>query len=280
MTKKTFIFRILLSVALLILLAYTWNVKFKFDTNSDYGLKFGSVHVVFNLILMVGMCIIFINALYLSLKNGDWDFMTEIEAKQRRELAIERGETPNFFDFSFSPSMFKIFLLAMLGVLIYQVSGAVSGSKKMYNTSIVYHNNYTQTVQEKQGFYENLWNSWAEQKTITSLNKDVFIEVSKIIMENRKDGDKLAWKWVQETQHIPFSEFTSFYSNLSEFIRSERSEYLKIENKCQKIANENNTLLDTFPNNVYNKVIGCKKIKFEYGFESEKPTKIFTLKTK
>ena len=280
MTKKIFIFRMLIAITLLITLAYTWNLHFMYDKKDSFGYDFGSIHIVFNLLLTIAMGWIGIHALYNSLTDGNWSFISEKEAKQLREKAIENGEDTLLFDFNFSISILKIGLFAFFIVFIYHIFGFVKDSKKMYNKSIIYQNDYIQTVQEKQGFYENLWNSWAEQKMITSLSKDTFIEVSKIIMENRKDGEKVAWKWLQETKQISFSEFSDFYSKLSEFIRSERQSYFKIEMRCQDIANKNNTLLDTFPNNMYNKVIGCKRINFEYGFAGEKKTNIFTLKSK
>lgn len=280
MTKKTFISRIIITLGLILILAYTLNVKFIFDTGNTADLNFGSIHIVFNLLMVAAIAVIGINALHESLTDGKWSFLSEKEAKERREQALEDGGKEPIFDFSFTVSTWRLIWVGIFLGLIYFSSNTYTKTKFIYNKSVIYNNDYTQTVQLKQGFYENLWNSFLEQKMITSLNKDAFIEVSKIIMENRKDGDKLAWKWVQETQQIPFSEFTTFYANLSDFIASKRDEYLKIEMKCQSIANQNNTLLDTFPNNVYNKLINRKRINFEYGFAGEKKTTIFTSKAK
>lgn len=270
MSKKTFITRIFIAIVLIVVYAYLYNVQFKYDTVDRYtsGFKFGSLHVVFNLFLLIAIAWIAGHALYSSLTGGDWDFEDDDPNDKSSILS----------DFKFS--IWKVASLAVVILLIVQLGKFYSGSKVMYNKSVIYHNDYTQTVQEKQGFYENLYNSYNEQKMISGLGKDGFIELSKIIMENRKDGNKVAWKWVQETQQIPFSEFTQFYTNLSEFIATKRDDYLEIEKRCQKIANQNNTLLDTFPNIIYNKVINCKRIEFEYGFAGEKQTEIFTLKKK
>ena len=94
-------------------------------------------------------------------------------------------------------------------------------------------------------------------------------------MENRKDGQNVTWKWLQENQQIPYDEFTKFYSDLSVFITTQREGYFNIEKECQVIANRNNTLLDTFPNNIYNKVLKLNKIKFEYGFLSDSTNNVF-----
>ena len=268
MTKKSLIKRILIVIALLLILAFLYNVKFMFDTTSSSGnLSFGSFHVVFNILMLIFIVCISLNTLHV-LDQSYWDF---------EESDDQDGDHISSF-FNFNISKWKVILFTILILLVYQTNIFYKKSKFMYNKSIIYHNDYIQTVQEKQGFYENLWNSYNEQKMISALGRDGFIELSKIIMENRKDGSKVAWKWVQETQQIPFSEFTQFYTNLSEFISSKRDDYLKIEMKCQSIANKNNTLLDTFPNNIYNKVIKCKRIDFEFGFANETPTEIFTTK--
>ena len=97
-------------------------------------------------------------------------------------------------------------------------------------------------------------------------------------MENRKDGQNLTWKWLQENQQIPYEEFTKFYTDLSDFITSQRKGYFDIEKVCQSIANQNNTLLDTFPNNIYNKALRLERIKFEYGFTSDSTENVFKTK--
>ncbi len=113
---------------------------------------------------------------------------------------------------------------------------------------------------------------------VAKINKETFIQVATIIMENRKDGDNLSWKWVQENQRIPFEEFTSFYKDLSGFIETQRQGYFNLEKECQSIATANNMLLDSFPNNVYNIVLRRPYIKYEYGFTSEITDRIFATK--
>jgi hypothetical protein len=133
-------------------------------------------------------------------------------------------------------------------------------------------------VQEKVGYYDNMWKSYLQIDKNTNINKDVFIEVTKLIMEARKDGENVAWKWLQENQQIPYNEFTKFYSQLNSFIISKRDGYYNIEKECQKIAYTNNKLLDIFPNNLYNKVLNCKHIEFEYGFTSDRTDEVFKSK--
>lgn len=148
-------------------------------------------------------------------------------------------------------------------------------SKTLYNTSKTYHHNYQQKVEEKQGFYDKLWKTYDQKQNIAKINKDIFIEITTIIMENRADGEGLMWKWVQENQQIPYAEYTKFYANLSDYITGQREGYFAIEKQCQVIARQNNVMIDTFPNNIYNRVLKLDEIKFKYGFLSDSTNKVF-----
>jgi hypothetical protein len=136
------------------------------------------------------------------------------------------------------------------------------------NTSIVYQNNYKQKTFEIQAFYDNMWKTYNQKEDINKINKEVFIEVSKIIMENRKDGPNTAWKLVVENQNIPFNEFSSFYKDLSLFIESQRQSYLNLEKERQKLVFDNNIMLEIFPNNIYKFFTKAKPIVYTYEFNN------------
>jgi hypothetical protein len=148
----------------------------------------------------------------------------------------------------------------------------------MYNTSKKYQNTYQQKVEEKLGFYDKLWKTYQTKAQIANMNKDVFIEVTKIIMANVADGENLSWKWISKYPDIDYNQFTAFYADLSNYITKQREGYFSIEKVCQLIANQNNTMLDTFPNNIYNRALKLPKIKFEYGFLSDSTNNVFRTK--
>lgn len=255
--------------------AILWDVKLPGDTIGSRGLEFSAFHVVFNIIVVCSWITLLVTLLttfdssvalykqfYLSENEKKWDDETEtssVKINYKKWIVWS--------------------LIVIFGFMLYGWGKTlVVQSAKMYNKSKMYHNTYIQRVQEKNGFYDKLWKTYLQKEKITNINKETFLQVTKIIMENRKDGQTLTWKWVQENQQIPFSEFTKFYADLSDFISTQREGYFKIETDCQLIANMNNTLLDTFPNNIYNKVIGCDKIKFEYGFLSDSTNQVFKSK--
>ena len=173
---------------------------------------------------------------------------------------------------------FKKFAYILVGLFIvyslYNLAGKhVTGMVNVYNQSKLYQNTFEQKEKERVGNYDKLWKTFLQKDKITNINKETFLQVSKIIMENRADGQNVTWKWVNENTQIPYSQFTAFYADLSEFI-----EYYQLELQCQQVSVDNNIMLDTFPNNIYNKVLGCKHINFSYGFLSDSTNKVFATK--
>jgi hypothetical protein len=164
-----------------------------------------------------------------------------------------------------------IILLLVLGGLI----KLCMPLPKLYNKHKVYEVAYNQKTTELQGFYDKMWKTYLQKDKITNVNKEVFIEVARIQMENRRDGAAVTWKWVQENSQIPYSEFTKFYSDLSSFIKEQRDAYYALEVQRQTIASSHNLLLDSFPNNIYNKVLRIEPITFNYGFLSDSTKKVF-----
>ncbi len=168
-------------------------------------------------------------------------------------------------------------IVIVLVVLMFKLGKSVyQGSVFVYNKSKNYHNLYQQRVEEKLGYYDKLWKTFYEKKRIANLNKDVFRDITIIIMENRSDGENVTWKWLEENQHIPYTEYTKFYTELSSFIHSQREGYYAIEKACQQIARQHNTLLDTFPNNIYNNwFLNQERIIFGYGLLSDSTLTVF-----
>jgi len=274
-TKTQFyVVEFIILAILLILFGFTWEWKFPGDSYDSSGdLSFGPVHVIFNFIIIISWAVITIWSIVAATGGDDSDFWERFYVDDDEYMSSDDDTT--YRPFRFKRPLFWILTIVFLffGFKIGKI--AVNQSIAVYNKSKMCHNDYNKKVQEKKGFYDKLWKTYLAKEKITNVNKETFMAVTKLIMENRKDGDKLAWKWLQENQQIPYQEFTKFYEDLSVFITSQREGYFNIELICQDIANRNNTLLDTFPNNFYNKILKCKHIKFEYGFTSDSTETVF-----
>lgn len=170
----------------------------------------------------------------------------------------------------------KIVLYTILIFLL--IAGTIAGkrTKFIYNESTIQTAGYNQTTNELRGFYDGMWKTYSQKKSLTDEVKPIFMELARIQMSARIDGQSVAWKWVSENTHIPFGEFTAFYTDLSNFVTTQRREYFEIEKRRQLQATNHNLLIDTFPNNVYNVFIGRKHIDYKYGFLSDSTNKVFS----
>ena len=253
----------------LILFGLCFEIKLPHDTIVNGELRYGVLHAIINFLWIA--CSVVFAVWGLTLCDAD-NPSSPFDTYKRKEIEYEL----KLFKMKKNKIiLWSIIILSILG--FYKIiKPSISDSILIYNKSVQYKNLYKQKSDEKMGFYDKLWKVYLQKNQIAELNKDVFIEVTKIIMQGRADGDKVAWKWVQENQQIPYDQFTKFYADLSEFVFSQREAYFNIEKECMNIANQNNTMLDTFPNNIYNKVLKCEKIDFKYSFTSKKTKEIFS----
>jgi len=257
----------ILAIILVTLMSFTWNVAY---TASATGMLLVILGTLIPITLTIMVC-------------AEWGEkgntpLARLYGFKTDRYGDVRPAEPLEINFNFKKFLtWFIVIICAIGLINFTFNVGVDCSK-MYNTSKMYHNDYIQKTQEKAGFYDKMWKTYYTKDKITNINKETFLQVTKIIMENRADGQSITWKWVHENQQIPYEEFTKFYADLSAFIEAQREGYFGIEKACQDIASKHNTLLDTFPNNIYNKMLNCERIKFEYGFTSDQTEEVFRSK--
>lgn len=144
-----------------------------------------------------------------------------------------------------------------------------------YNKSVDLTYQYEQKCEQRPGYYDAMWKTYSEKKVLKDMNEATFIKIASIIMDARKDGPQLAWKWTQENTSITFAEFTYFYKNLSSYIETKREGYYRLEVECQKLAYAHNAMIKEFPGNIYNVVLGRSQLEYSYGFLSDSTIKVF-----
>ena len=247
LSKAQFISKLVGLVISLLGFGFMWAVQFPGDTAKEGGgLSFSAMHVTFNIVFLTAVFMYLVILIRKSMdENLEWDF------------AEPDGEESYGKYYAGARTLLFLLIVVVAGSKIYK------DSKSIYNQAILHQNNYQQVGQEKEAYYDNMWKSYKLKDNIVIDNKQTFIEVTKMIMDGRKDGSTLTWKWLQENQPIPYSEFTKFYSDLSSFVESQRAGYLALEVKAQNISKENNILLETMPNNIYNRFLGLPHINYE-----------------
>ena len=271
--KQFFTMGIVLSMLILLIWSFTFSMTFPGDQPQPEGNQ-GAVHIVFNIFAICS----FLVGMWVSIHNlvdDDSDFFENCYREDKNKYSNSEDDNTKPIKFKSWIIWLVIILFLFFGMITKEI---FKDSVKLYNGSKKYNNEYIQKVQEKKGFYDKLWKTYLQKEKITNVNKETFITVTKIIMENRKDGLNITWKWLQENQQISYDDFVKFYEDLSNFITKQRDGYFNIEVECQKIANQNNTMLDTFPNNIYNKVLNLNRINFEYGFTSDSTENVFKTK--
>jgi len=272
-------FSIMFIIGMLFSVTLTW--EFPGDTyhtwhSGDVTLEYGPIHMAF-IGLTAFTWVVFLFMLFFGAMD-DTNLFDNLydDHKTSRYNDEDREE----FEIKTSSVNYKKWIKWVISLLIlyglfHFGSIICKDNVKLYNYSKKYKHQYIQKVQEKLGFYDKLWKTYLQKDKITNINKETFIEVTKIIMENRADGENVTWKWLQENQNIPYSEFTVFYKDLSQFIETQREGYFAIERQCQEIAKRNNIMIDTFPNNIYNRLLKIEEINFEYGLLSDSTNNVF-----
>lgn len=167
------------------------------------------------------------------------------------------------------PIQIKIVIAILIIMALYKgVSSIVIPTTELYNEATELRFSYQQTDEKQITNFDSYYLAFIDKKENANISRETFIELTSIIMSNRKDGANLAWKWNQENQNIPFNEFTSFYKELSSFISERYADNRAIEIEKQLIVKKHNTLLSTFPNNQYNKFLKIKPLVYKKGYIS------------
>lgn len=160
----------------------------------------------------------------------------------------------------------SILLLLLIGV----VSDTYTIGTKLYNetTSLSLANDAI--IQKQRTNYDGYYQAFMDKQVNANINKEVFVKITSIIMSNRKDGENLSWKWVSENQQIPYSEFTVFYKELSNFISERYQDNMAIEVQKQEIVRKHNLLISVYPNNIINNyILGIDKLVYREGYVTD-----------
>lgn len=174
------------------------------------------------------------------------------------------------------PIHIKIVIVVLSIAFVFgTLKSLITPAVDIYNKSKVLSLSLDQKIQYQITNYDGYYLAFSDKQQNAGINKDTFIEVTNIIMSNRKDGQNVAWKWMQENQQIPYSEFTIFYKELSSFISERYSDNMRIEGEKQQLVQEHNTMLQTFPNNLYNRFLKIDPLVYKFGYVSEKTKETF-----
>jgi len=184
-------------------------------------------------------------------------------------------DTNSFSDEKYPSFLDKTRNALLISILVLFTAIQFKNGANFYNQATAKETNTIQKYTSREGFYDNMWKTYRTQNNNTKMSEETFMKVTSILLENRKDGPNVTWKWLQETRQVPYEEFTKFYTSLNSYIVEERRGYYNLEVECQKATADYNIYLKTFPNNIYNLFVGKKPIVYRYGFTSDSTQSVF-----
>lgn len=265
-TKNIWGYTIGLGIFLFIIVAILWEVKLPYDGIYKHSneMYFGSIHILLNLLFIIGGVISFGIGMGYIINYDElrYQILYEINFKKINMKVNKKIKI-------------IVILIAIFISLYFMIKPHVSGAINLYNETTNLSVEFNNKMYERELYFDKMWKVYLEKNNICQLNKDAFIDVTTLIMNGRKDGSNVAWKWLQENQPIPYNEFTIFYADLSRFIHSQREGYFALEKECIAIVNKHNILIKMFPNIMYNKLLNIDEIKYEVGFISDKTETVF-----
>lgn len=152
-------------------------------------------------------------------------------------------------------------------VVIFAVTTVISVGEKFvtfYNTEKQMATTYNEEVSNRVALLDKIAAKISGNAEITLKADSSFKEVIYTVMTNRKDGENLAWKWLQESNPTAsFSQIAIMYERLSNVVNESREEFYAQEKLLSKINQQHEAFLTTFPNNVYNYVLNEPRFTYK-----------------
>lgn len=174
------------------------------------------------------------------------------------------------------PIQAQIFIALLAAFIVYNTVVLIIGpGVDLYNNTKKLELSLNKMSQKQVSNYDGYYLAFIAKTNNASINQETFLQVTSIIMENRRDGENVAWSWSQENQQIPYEEFSVFYKELSSFITERYKDNMLLEEAKQSIVEQHNTLLLTFPNTFYNSFLSIKPLVYEVGYISAETKLMF-----
>lgn len=140
-----------------------------------------------------------------------------------------------------------IFILSLiLGIWLFSSYVSFSNQEKRLR------NQFNQKTTERTAFYDKMWKTLNQKGQIALRNDSSFRKNIDIIMNNRKDGEGIMFKWITESNpNANYQEVSALYKDLSRSVEAEREGFFNQEKVMQAIKQEHDNLLDLFPGSLF-----------------------------
>lgn len=155
----------------------------------------------------------------------------------------------------------KYTLVGILTFLIITCFCVVGKGISLYNTEIALRNTITAKQTENKTQFDNMWKKIKQAADVSDKYKDGLQEVlSAYVQGRKKESDQLLMDWTKEA--IPTFD-SSIYKQLNNIVVSSRDDFTMNQKELIDMNREHDTLIDTFPNNIYFKIMHIGKINIQ-----------------
>lgn len=114
-----------------------------------------------------------------------------------------------------------------------------------------------QKVQERNIMMSEFMDCLTSSLKVSETNANYFKENIQSIMENRKDGDKLMWKWVTEVNpNANFNEVSEMFQHMQSLYLEKRSSIIAINKVLFELEKRDANLRTMFPSNMIINLVG------------------------
>ena len=152
----------------------------------------------------------------------------------------------------------KYVLISILVFISILVVGVVGKGIGLYNQEITLKNQIVAKQEENKTSFDNMWKKIKQSTNVSDKYKDGLKEVLNAYTNGRKkESSQLLMDWTKEA--IPTFD-SSIYKQLNNIIVSSRDDFTLNQKQLIDLNRQHDVLLDTFPNNIYFKVMGINKI--------------------
>ncbi len=153
----------------------------------------------------------------------------------------------------------KTILTAILVILAVILFGIIGRGIDLYNYEIQLRNKIEAKQVENTSNFDNMWKKIKQAANVSDKYKDGFKEIVEVYTTGRKDNSSnMLMKWGAEA--IPNFD-SSIYKQLNNIIVSSRDDFNLNQKELIDLKRQHDTLLTSFPNNLYFTVLKVDKIK-------------------
>ena len=174
----------------------------------------------------------------------------------------------------------KYILIAILSFLIVTSASVVGKGISLYNQELVLRKQITAKQLDNTSQFDNMWKKIKQSTNVTDKYKDGLKEVLAVYTDGRSEGsENMLMKWGAEA--VPNFD-SSIYKQLNNIIVASRDDFTMKQKELIDLKREHDTLISTFPNNLYYRVLGVTPIdvkvvtstKTEQTFETGKDDEV------